>query len=464
VPVQAPTIYALQHDGALADVAVADVNGDRRGDLCALSMCDSVQDGAWLSVYLSRADGTYPKTADCRYALPDSIGGAFFAETNGAAPTEVVAVDTTGAYILGWRGGELAELARPRFLSLFPAGLTCPKFLENQVVDLDRDGVHEWLVPLPHGYALRSANAELATIGCHVVGAVARDSASRTHLRYEFPGVVPFPWESEVHEALAFINTHTVEFARGPGWDKIIATEIPFKEKPESLSRAQSGGYADTFPKPPKPEAHAELHDLNDDGLPDLLITEAEGSINIETTTRVHFARPGCTFSEKPDVTFVKSGAFAQPTVIDVNGDGKKDIFFFQLSFGLKSMVSYFVREKVTLRLEAHLYSEDGFRDDAEYTSKFTLDAQDNSRTGVLALGDFTGDGRMDAAFSLEGERLGLFEGRGEDLISEDPVSEFDIPPYGTAKTCDLDGDRAQDIVVFEPGREEASRIHVAVF
>ena len=463
-PAEPAQMYTLEHQGVLADVAVSDINGDGCGDVCALAVRDSKTEGTWLSIYLSRPDGTYPDTPDCRHELPATIGGVFFAETDGAPPLELVAVDTAGAYVLALRGTALASIAQPRFMSLFPAGLLFPRFLENQVVDIDRDGIHEWLVPLPHGYALRAPDQELVTIGCHVMGAVAHDSASRTHLRYDFPGVVPFPWESEVHQALAFINSHTVEFVRGPDWDQLVTTAIPFKAPPGHPAEKPSGAYADTFPKPPKPAAHAELHDLNGDGLPDLLVTEAEGTVNVETRTRIYFAQPGCLFPEEPDMQFVKPGAYAQPTVIDVNGDGLDDVFFFELSFGLKSMVSYFVREKITLRLEAYLNSPEGFNTAPDYQSKFTLDAPDDSRTGVLALGDFTGDGRMDAAFSLDGRRLGVFEGRGKELIAQKPAAEFDIPPYGTAKTCHLDENPRRDLVVFEPGRNGARQIHALVF
>jgi len=456
--------YTLQHEDVLADVAVSDVNGDGRDDICALSARGTADRGTYLSVYLSRPDGTYAEKADCRQELPPTVGGVFFAETDGAPPAEVVAVDTAGAHILALRDKAFTQVAEPRFVSLFPAGLEFPRFLDNQVVDVDRDGVHEWLVPLPHGYGLREPGCEIATIGCHVAGAVAHDSASRTHLRYDFPGVVPFPWENDAYQALAFINTHTVEFVRGPDWNDLVTSEIPFKKAPERLSPTPSGAYADTFPKPPKPQAHAELHDLNEDGLPDLLVTEAQGSIDVETCTRIFFAQPGCTFSQEPDMQFVKSGAFAQPTVIDVNGDGLDDVFFFELSFGLKSMVSYLVRERLTLRLEAHLNSPHGFDATPRYRSRFTLAAPDGTREGILALGDFTGDGRMDAVFSPDGKRLGLFEGRGEELVSQEPSATFDIPPYGAAKTCDLNANRRRDIVVFEAGNKGTRDIHVLVF
>jgi len=211
-----PNVYALRHEGVLADVAVADVTGDGRGDIGALSMRDTAAHETWLSLYLARPDGSYPQTPDIRHALPLTTGGVFFAETDGAAPLEIVAVDHTGAYIFSLRDNALVLIAEPRFFSLFPAGLLAPRFLEHHAVDLTGDGIHEWLVPLPHGYALRSPEKEIAAINCHVDGSVAQTSGRRTQLNYGFPGVVPFAQPgSENGQALAFISAvpsslHTV--------------------------------------------------------------------------------------------------------------------------------------------------------------------------------------------------------------------------------------------------------------
>ncbi len=462
---QLPNVYALRHEGVLADVAVADVTGDGRGDICALSMRETAGHEVWLSLYLARPDGSYPQTPDIRHALPLTTGGVFFAETDGAAPIEIVAVDHTGAYIFSLRDNALALIAEPRFFSLFPAGLLAPRFLEHHAVDITGDGIHEWLVPLPNGYALRSPEKEIAVINCHVDGSVAQTSGRRTQLNYGLPGVVPFDHAgAENGQALAFISSRTVEFVHGPDWDNVVTVPIPFRGTPPQNTHAHSGGYADTFPKPPQPQPHAELHDLNNNGRPDLIVTEAEGGLNVETHTRVYYAKPDHTFPEEPDIHFRKPGAYAQPTVIDVNGDGLNDIFFFELSFGIRSMVSYLVRRKVRLGFEAYLNSPEGFSSSPDLQTRFTVDVSDDERPGVLALGHFTGNGRMDAVFSQDGEKLGLFEGEANRLVAQRPTAEFDIPPFGVAKTCVLHENGREDLVVFEPGAEEPAYIYALVF
>jgi len=193
-------------------------------------------------------------------------------------------------------------------------------------------------------------------------------------------------------------------------------------------------------------------------------VTEAEGGLNVETHTRVYYTQPDHTFREEPDIHFIKSGAYAQPTIIDVNGDGRNDIFFFELSFGLRSMVNYLVRRKDRLCFEAYLNSPEGFPASPDLQTRFAVDVSDDERPGVLALGHFTGNGRMDAVFSLDGETLGLFEGEAGRLVAQNPTAVFDIPPFGVAKTCVLNENGREDLVVFEPGANEPAYIYALVF
>ena len=79
-------------------------------------------------------------------------------------------------------------------------------------------------------------------------------------------------------------------------------------------------------------------------------------------------------------------------------------------------------------------------------------------------MGDFTGDGQLDAAMGIGAEKLAIYEGDSKTFLSAKPWKTFAIPAFGVARSEDLDGSGTEDIVLFHPSGDQKKRIDVILF
>src|SRR5690606_29801609 len=86
--------------------------------------------------------------------VPWSFGTAFLAQTDETPALELVLARHDLLQVLHWKEGAFVYGPRVALDSLLPSGTREPIFLRDAVVDLDNDGVDEWLIPLAEGYAI----------------------------------------------------------------------------------------------------------------------------------------------------------------------------------------------------------------------------------------------------------------------------------------------------------------------
>ena len=206
------------------------------------------------------------------------------------------------------------------------------------------------------------------------------------------------------------------------------------------------------------------MDDINDDGMPDLIVTQTQGTINLKALTQVYLAQGPMTYSETPTATFESRGSFAAPILKDVNGDKKLDIIFVNIPFGVKFFVNLFVWKKLGVDLQIYLFDGAGFATKPDFSTSLSIDAPEGKEQAAYALGDFNGDGKTDAAFGAGPEQLLLHAGGSGKFISPKPYMTLKVPAFGVARPYDLNGNAAEDIVVFHPGIKLKERIEVLVF
>jgi len=436
--------YVLRTDASVWDVAVEDLTGDGRAEIL-LVCCDAETRPfvKFVALYPAGAGGEYASEAAVRLDLDPSISTLFFAEVDGAPPRELVAADAAGATVFRYEDGRFAVLATPRFRSLLPSGSKEPAFLKDIASDLDDDGIDEWIVPAPAGYDVRTAEALVCGVECDVVSEIFRHGS--VYITHRLPAYRTFEIEGEPKMGLAFLSDEVADFAYGPGWSLHERFEVPVNVDE-------------------KWEASAKMEDLNDDAFPDLIVTQTKGTVNLKAVTHVYLAAAPFTYPEAPTAVFEADGAIASPAVLDVDGNGTRDMVLVKIPFGIRNVINFFLRRKVAIRVDVYLLNDDRFEPKPTYTEKVLLDAPEGRERVAYTFGDFSGDGRIDVAYGAASDRLEIHTSSPERLVSPKPWVALAIPTFGVARPCDLNGNDNKDLVLFHPSGEHNTRVEVVVF
>lgn len=443
----APATHVLESTDPMWDVAFEDFNADGLQDIAVL--CAAEREAPLrkeLNLYLAREDASYAKTPDYILDFKPESGAFFLAEVSGAAPKELVAANAEGAEIYRFDpavpGGFRLEAA-PRFDSLLPSGTREPSFIKGAAEDLDADGIDEWIIPIPSGYEVRHAERELTRIACDVNSEVFRTGS--VYIRHRLPDVQSFEGAGLSPKGLAFLSDEFADFAHGANWAERWRFEIPVDVEE-------------------KWDASAKMADVNADGFPDLVVVQTRGTVNLEAITQIYVATGPFQYPDQPTAKFTSKGAVEAPIVIDVDGDGDKDALVVSIPFGVKNLVNYFVRGKISVDALLYAYENGTFSDQPAFTRALTLTAPEGRERISYELADFTGDGRLDLAFSDGPAKLVVHAGQEGGFLSKEPIHEIALPSFGNAKAHDLRADGSKDLVIIHPASDNKRRAEVIVF
>jgi hypothetical protein len=439
----APQLDVLSTELPVWDVAAADIDGNGKGDILALcSDPEKTPLRKQLAVYLA-GDSGYSSRPSFTLPLGRETGGVFLSDTNGQPPAELVVTDPGGAQVYTFADGAFRPDRRVEFRSLLPTYVKKPVFLKDTASDLNGDSKDEWLLPTPVGYDIRSADAQLAQVEADVDNAM--DVGESSRILHRLPLHKPFEFAPQSLKGVAFLSAQYIDYAYGDNWSRHARYRIP--------NNSQEKWATDT-----------RMEDIDGNGLPDLVVAQTHGTVNLKVLTQVYLAKEPFTFSDTPDATFNVSGALTSPLVRDVDGDGRSDLLFIKVPFGVKMFVSYFVSQKLTVQIEAHLSKEGGFNGEPDLRASLTVDAPENRKRVAYTMGDFNGDKRIDVAFGSGEGQLVVHSGEADRLISSRPTQTLDVPSIGEARPYKLNEGDAEDIVLFHPSTPHEKRIDVIVF
>jgi hypothetical protein len=436
--------YVLNTDAAVWSVAARDITGDGKAELFA-ACCDekSYPLKKFVAVFIQDETGGYPANASLIVDLAPSMSALFLAETDGKPPAELVAADAEGATVFRFEGGRFVPGAAPRFSSLLPSGAKQPLFLNRLANDVNGDGIDEWIIPVPSAYEIRTADSALARVACDVASEISDDD--NVNIYHRLPSCHPFLLEGEKQKCIAFLSDEFADFAYGKDWSETRRFKIPLNLED-------------------KWQASARMADIDGNGMPDLIVTQLKGTINMKAMTHVYLSDGRFTYPAQPNATFEAEGAISSPTVSDVDGDGKRDLVFMTIPFGVKNVVNYFLRRKLSARVEVYLFKDGAFPARPTFAESALLDAPEGRERVAYALGDFNGDGRMDAAFGESADKMAIRTGSAGKLVSPRPWVVLNVPSFGVALPLDLNGNKAKDLVLYHPGGGNKKRIDVVVF
>ncbi len=439
-----PEVYVLRIAENAWDVSVEDVNGDGAGDVHVLT-CDERSYPLKKAVAVFPADekGAYGLEPSVVLPLPPAAGALFFAETDGEPPRELVVAEAAGAQVYRFEAGAYDLVGETAFTSLLPNGAKEPLFLKKGAVDLDEDGIEEWLIPAATGIEIHHLAGLVCSVNCDVVSEVRREDS--TYIYHRLPAFHLFTREGEAGKGLAFLSDEFADFAYGENWQERERFRIPVNLEE-------------------KWDASSKMADVNNDGFPDLVITQMRGTVNLEALTHVYVAEAPFVYPEEPTATFGVKGAITSPFLVDVDSDGYVDVVQIGIPFGVKNVINFFLRGKVSVDASVYLFNGEDFGKGPAFRTGLTMDAPEGREQVAYCMEDFSGDGRMDVAYGKEDEVLVVHTGEEGRFVSAKPWAKLDLPSFGLARPFDLNGNSAKDIVLFHPGGDNAKRVEAIVF
>lgn len=433
--------YTLNNGLPVWDVAMEDLNGDGLQDLLLLA-CDenSYPLEKEVAVFIASEGGKYPAEPSHVLKLDPKIATLFFAEIDGEAPRELVAVHSRGAESFRFDGQAFQPLEKSSFYSLYPTGSKNPIFLPVGAEDMNGDGIDEWLVPVPEGYELRHGEDIIARVPCDMYSELRRSSS--IYVYHRFPAVLPYDIPGSSTRGLAMLSDEFADFAYGEGWKENWRFKIPvnLEEKWEASSR---------------------MDDINGDGFPDLIVTQTRGTAKLEAQTQIYIANGPYSYPDKPTATFLVKGSVVSPVIMDINGDDLKDVMIINIPFGIKNIVNFFMRGKVAVNVDFYPFDGTTYPEKPAFGTSVTMDAPEGREQTAYTMGDFNGDKHIDVAFSRTADSFAIFFGTEKDLITSSPSHVVDIPSFGQARAANLRSEDKKDIVIFHPGGDHSKRVEV---
>ncbi len=442
----APDIYVLETHLDVWDLSVEDINGNGHKDLVAITYDDKEDpDTKHLVAFLQQDDGSYRSRPDVRMALDPAYGALFWAQVGEHPVRSLVAVSSTRATVMRLHEGQFVVTGRTEFNSLVPEGARRLRFLPHAAQDLTGDGIDEWLIPMPTGYAARNLDGLVAKIPVNVFSEARGGDRGGLQVRYGYPSHQVFEPPDTDSKSIVFLTDEYADFVYGEDWSQQRRFPIPAVQDDQW-------------------SADVQLRDINANGLPDLIVTQTAGSVNITVVTRVYLATDPYEYPDEPDATFETEGAFATPVIIDVDGDGQLDIAQLKVPYSVGSFVNYFLRRRLTVQAEVYLFKDGSFSTSPDFSTSFPIDAPDGRRSVAYTIGDFNGNGRADVAFGASGDELVVHTGDPNDFLSRRPWQTLNIPSFGRAEAHDLRNDGKDELIIYHPDTELAKKIHVVAF
>lgn len=468
-PAEPPTFRArtLEDLPGSVSLATADFNGDGLPDLLLVA-------GRDLRVYVQRKElGFLPTSPDARPRVPAAAVCFDLGKVDdNPATDELVIVGPQGVSWFGWEGRALRDEPKPLVQAALEPGDADPERLLRRPAfhALEGRAPEDLVLPGPGALLLfrREGAARYAPAGRIAIApplslfVEGGSPLDRLGYRRELPAFATGDLDGDRRPEVIVVDDHELRrWSRGE--DGRVAGEPQVQPLP-SLQVGKARLY--------RLNVAPLFQDLDGDGLLDLVMPEpADGSIRIlmgsakETWPR-----------EKPDRVIRIKEQILDVRAVDLDGDGLQDLVIPALDpIGVWDGINVFLSGSLTLRTYAFLLRKgEGFPAAPDLARSVSVPVSVRRAAGGFATstvslvscdGDFTGDGRKDLLVGEGKDRLAVFPGVADGVISNTVAFEIEIPDTSGSREVsgwveDLNRDGVHDaILVYRDAEKPTARL-----
>ncbi|MGF1606980.1 MAG: FG-GAP repeat domain-containing protein [Rhodothalassiaceae bacterium] len=200
------------------------------------------------------------------------------------------------------------------------------------------------------------------------------------------------------------------------------------------------------------------LEDIAGDGIVDILTEtdRAEGLFDRMTRYALYPGRLSggrLRFSADSSGELSVEGFGAQAELVDLDGNGAKDLGIGGVRLGLRRVVAALLTGATTLKLRIHAITEaERFAEEPLVERDLSIDfdlSRGNSTAPLVAAADFTGDGLKDLMVSDGDDEVKLYRNTGTGFDRSARVFDVDVPRNGQDFLAeDLNGDGRADLAL----------------
>jgi hypothetical protein len=196
-----------------------------------------------------------------------------------------------------------------------------------------------------------------------------------------------------------------------------------------------------------------DIHDLNRDGVADIVVTKNAGDVtNYQTSVQLYKGKPIGGYNSTPSEQFSVANGASNPYVYDLNQDGRLDLIIPSLKLGFMSTLKILLLKSVEVNLTVYLQNPaDEFAQKPDYEKEFSYDVDINQNidyAGILTLdGDYNGDNRNDLLIHEGDGVIKIYANSISGVFESGVYREIRIPRPDGLNSMDLNGDGKDEII-----------------
>ena len=212
-----------------------------------------------------------------------------------------------------------------------------------------------------------------------------------------------------------------------------------------------------------------DLVDINGDNIIDLMVRQTESSGVLDKSIRydIYFGsnQDGIlNFNAKADTQIVADGTLANLQLLDMNGDGKKEVLVSSFDIGVTQIIGALLSGSIDQDVFVFSLNQDNrydkkplFSEEVDLT--FSLSSGSTGQPALLSA-DLNGDGAKELILSASDKRLAIYIGAANKKLfdSRPKRQRITLPQNGAMiSAVDLNGDKKEEIIVRYGKQDEES-------
>lgn len=440
------TVSRIHLEGKLHFVVPADLDGDGVNELlvCHLPDRGAGAGGKVLALYRTNDGRHYGPHPARTISLDSKIGVVDVGDLNNDGRDDLIFTsDGRLSAYLTQEEGLLAE--KPETIFEHPYNLPFAReraFRVRLVWDLNHDGRDDVLLPTMEGYTLFLQDAR---------GRFPQSPSQTFQLDYS-----SVMWEEGEHIAIEYkIPSPTQLDIDGDGvLDLVFSDGNIFHFFPFDKEKAAYGPHKEVklpVERPPFGLLHSVVDDIDADGAPDILLMRVSGKKMQTNEIAIFRGKPGPAYSDKEDQMIVREGAAEVPAVLDLDGDGKKELITGSVDIGLTFFIDYFLRNRIGINVSIYQIADRIYGEKPVKVKRVYFMTEEEEGTPGMEQADFNGDGLDDFVLAVSPDKLSFYFADPDVLLPDDPTCEVEVPSYGVMVAEDINGDGKDDLSITYP-------------